>query len=375
MTSTRAACLSLAVGLLTIVGALPARGQALGTACTSPNDPACNHLKCYKIKDKPIVGTTPSSALLQVDNQFGRELVFRLQPLMLCVPSLKSCCVNGAACSPTACQPNPVPAPGLPHLKCYKIKAKTCLNANCAKLTAFPKNIQVLLRDQFGPEGPLQVGPPLMFCAPVDKVVVGQPTTTTTTITTTTTTTSTTTTTLRCHLDAATNACTGPCPAGAPPGSQCAKLPSGKCGCVAPPVCCECPGQPCFDTNGQCPTQCAATPNSTCNATGHCGCGTCFDPNAGPAGACTNIPCSTSQPCPAPLFCNPAQCPAPCDPCAQGAACNPVSCLRPDGTNSQCRLSGPAPATCSCCGPTNSFCTTDFDCCSLICNVSTNSCQ
>ena len=33
------------------------------------------------------------------------------------------------------------------------------------------------------------------------------------------------------------------------------------------------------------------------------------------------------------------------------------------------------PGACSCCGPTGAFCTTDFDCCSLICNVSAQTCQ
>jgi hypothetical protein len=99
----------------------------------------------------------------------------------------------------------------------------------------------------------------------------------------------------------------------------------------------------------------------------------CRDP-ASPTLACTNIPCSTSQPCPNNLICDPVQCAGPCDPCAQGAACNPVSCLRPDGTNSQCRQPQPG-ASCSCCGPTGAFCTTDFDCCSLICNVATQTCQ
>src|SRR5262245_54222495 len=72
MTSKRSVCLSLAAGLLVFLVALPARGQSPGTACTSPLDPACNHLKCYKIKDKPLVGTAANPALLQVDNQFGR---------------------------------------------------------------------------------------------------------------------------------------------------------------------------------------------------------------------------------------------------------------------------------------------------------------
>jgi hypothetical protein len=350
-----------------LVGALATRAaaQAPGTACTSPLDPACNHLKCYKINDVPIKATAP---LLQLDNQFGREVVFRLKPVFLCVPMLKSCCVAGS-CSPSNCQPNPVPAPALPHFKCYTIQAKTCTNANCATLGSFTKGTQVLLRDQFGPEGPLALGPPKMLCAPASKIVVGQPTTTTTTSTT-----STTSTTLGCHQDPLTNQCTGPCPPTAPAGSQCALLPSGKCGCVAPPVCCECPGAACTNTNGQCPTGCNTVPNATCNAaTGSCGCGLCRDP-ASPT-ACTNIPCSTSQPCPSNLICDPSHCPTPCDPCQQGAACNPVSCLRPDGTNSQCRQTQLPPISCECCGPAGGFCTSDADCCSGICNVATQTCS
>ena len=38
---------AIAAGLVAVLGVLPARGQAPGTACTSPLDPACNHLKCY----------------------------------------------------------------------------------------------------------------------------------------------------------------------------------------------------------------------------------------------------------------------------------------------------------------------------------------
>ncbi len=361
--------LAFAAGLLAAALARPAGAQIpAGTACTTANDPACNHLKCYKIKDTPLVGTTPKTALLQMDNQFGRELVFKLQPVMLCLPTQKSCCKNGA-CSPTLCAPNPVPAPALPHFKCYKVKAKTCPNGDCSKLTAFPKGIQVILRDQFGTEQNVPVGQPQMICAPADKIVVNASTTTTTT-----TSTSTTTTTLVCQFSPATGACVGGCPSTAPAGSQCALVAPGKCACAAPPVCCECPGAACFNTNHQCPTGCNTVPNANCNATGHCDCGTCFDPTAGPNGACTTIPCSTSQACPAPLFCNPNQCPAPCDPCAQGSACN-AACLRPDGTAAHCQLSGPAPQSCSCCSPTGGFCTSDFDCCSNICNVATNTCQ
>src|SRR5881628_2234087 len=69
--------------------------------------------------------------------------------------------------------------------------------------------------------------------------------------------------------------------------------------------------------------------------------------------------------------------PAPCDPCKTQPQpqCNPVSCLRSDGTNSQCGLSGPVPGqTCDCCGPTGAFCTSDFDWCSNICNVTASTC-
>ena len=57
--------------------------------------------------DTPITGRTP---LLQVDNQFGREAIFRLQPVLLCVPSQKACCDTSGSCSAANCAPNPVPA-------------------------------------------------------------------------------------------------------------------------------------------------------------------------------------------------------------------------------------------------------------------------
>src|SRR5262249_27024952 len=222
--------LALATSLVVTLATLAA-AQAPGTACTSPLDPACDHLKCYQIKDTPITAKVP---LLQLDNQFGREVVFRLQPVFLCVPTQKSCCKAGA-CSPSNCNPNPVPAPALPHYKCYKIKAKTCTTPSCAKLANFSKGTQVILQDQFGREDAVPLGPPKMLCAPASKIVVGQTTTTTSTTETstteTTTSTSTTTTMPGCHLDPLSNMCTGPCPATAPAGSQCALLPSGQCGC------------------------------------------------------------------------------------------------------------------------------------------------
>jgi len=367
---------ALAAVLLTAGFAGSAVAQGTVPACSQPFDPTCNHLKCYAIKDRLLTPVT-----LQVDNQFGREKLVLAQAVLLCLPTQKSCC-NAAGCSPSNCAANPVPAPPLPHFKCYKIKGKTACTASdptCATIATFPKKtIQVNLRDQFGLEGPLPVLAPKLFCTPVDKQVVGGPTTTTTqrpptsTTTTSTTTTTTTTTIQFCHNDTASpTGCSGPCPPTAPAGSQCTKLPSGKCDCVAPPVCCECaPGTPCFNTNGQCPTNCSTVPNATCNTTGHCSCGFCSD------GACTGTPCSTSQPCPTGQFCDPINCPAPCDPCAQGGTCTAVPCLRSDGTNSQCRLTGPVPGqVCSCCGQPGAFCTSNGDCCSpLTCNAA-GTCQ
>jgi hypothetical protein len=366
--------IAVAVGLL--VGGLAVRAGAQGaaSACTTPLDPACNHLKCYQIKD---TATTQKTPIVQLDNQFGREVVFRLQPVLLCVPTQKSCC-NASGCSAANCQPNPVPSPALPHFKCYRIKAKECPNNDCTTLAKFAKGtVQVNLRDQFGPEGPLPLGNPVLLCAPADKQVVGQTTTTTNSTTTTVTTTSTTTTTAVsfCHFDSLSNACAGPCPPSAPAGSQCEQIAPGDCQCVLPPVCCECQSGACFNSNGECPTGCSTVPNATCDSTtGQCGCGLCRDP-ASPTG-CTNpgVPCSTSQPCPSNLICDPVHCPAPCDPCAQGTACNPVQCIRTDGTFSRCQAPISGSSSCSCCGPPNGPCLTDADCCSGVCNAA-KSCQ
>jgi hypothetical protein len=152
-----------------ILGALATPAAAQGTACTTPLDPACNHLKCYQIKEKAST-VVSKSPLLRLDNQFGREVVYRLQAVLLCVPTQKSCC-NATGCSPANCNPNPVAAPGLPHLKCYKIKAKFCpaSDPTCASPVAFPKNNLVNLRDQFGTVLNVPVGNPRMVCVPVDK--------------------------------------------------------------------------------------------------------------------------------------------------------------------------------------------------------------
>jgi hypothetical protein len=360
----------VALSAALIAGAFvaPAGGQGIPAACTQPLDPACNHLKCYQIKDKAttIVSKAP---LLQLDNQFGREVVYRLQPVLLCVPTQKSCC-NATGCSPANCNPNPGPAPGLPHLKCYKIKAKTCVNPACATLSAFPKNNLVNLRDQFGQALNVPVGNPRIVCVPVEKEHVGA--TTTTTVTTT----STTTTTIVCHFDATSpTRCSGPCPPTAPTGSQCVLVAPNLCDCLPPPVCCECGAAGCFDINGACPAGCFGVPGATCNpATGDCACGYCRD---APSPACIQplIPCSPNQPCPQGTICDPVNCPRPCGgPCDQPAGqCSPDPCFRTDGTAALCR---PTPFDpCDCCNPPGGSCTTDFDCCSGICNVGPNVCS
>lgn len=379
--SRRPVTLTLSTFLLLAAFALPAAAQGTPVACTSPLDPACNHLKCYQIKDKPST-VISKSPVLQIDNQFGREVIYRLQPVLLCVPSQKSCCCPGPSCAPGAvqgcfpsnCQPNPNPpgAPGLPHFKCYKIKAKACTTATCATVSGIPatKGVLVNLRDQFGQELNVPVGKPVMLCAPADKQVVGQ---TTTTVTTTT---QTTTTTIICHFDSSptVNGCVGPCPPNAPAGSQCVQTGPGKCDCIPPPVCCQCngaSGPACFDTTNPCPAGCLAVPNSDCDpVTRQCTCGFCID-----NGTCSGIPCSPSQPCPVGTTCDPHDCPRPCgDSCTTQPLPCTSQCQRPDGTIAQCHQQA-GTTSCSCCGPAGSFCTTDFDCCSLVCNVTAGTCQ
>jgi hypothetical protein len=174
--------------------AIPARAQF---------DPAHNHLKCYKIAGPAI------KKKVLADNQFGTELIVKLTPQLLCVPTQKSCCANPPntpGCQPTGCAPDPSlnqPAPA-DHFKCYKIMAKVCLDPpTCNQLERFNnKTFAVHLEDQFGSQD-VDVGNPQLLCAPVLKVVTrpttttttGLPTTTTTGVPTTTTTTSTTSTT------------------------------------------------------------------------------------------------------------------------------------------------------------------------------------
>lgn len=223
-------------------------GAARAQQCTTPFDPSCHNLKCYKIGGPVFVQP------LQLDDQFGRERVFTLVPQFLCNPTLKSCCVkkpdgtfdcskpSAANCPPDPSQPNqPVP---VDHFKCYKINVKECppctpspTNANCVataagafdctKLTGrfppIPPPIQVQLIDQFHQEK-VNVGPPKMLCVPVVKVVVS-PTTTTTRVPTTTTT-------IPCHAPDAAGACNGDCPSTPPNNMKCLATSASSCDCV-----------------------------------------------------------------------------------------------------------------------------------------------
>ncbi len=268
-----------AIGVLAGGLATPASAQF---ACTTPNDPACNHLKCYQIRGAPI------TVNVQVDNQFDREAFIQLQPVLLCTPAEKSCCIAGAGCSPNNCPPNPVPAPGLPHFKCYKFKGKTaCTDLACTSTVKFPKGTVVNLTDQFGVETNVPVGKPVIFCAPALKQVVS-PTTTTTTLGCPPNCPTTTTTMRGCSQIAGSNppmcdtvgcmpplacvfvntmctcetpcggtggACSGFCPNAA---QACKASTTGVCGCCVPT------GGPCTPGSS---TDCCS---GTCNAAGMC---------------------------------------------------------------------------------------------------------
>jgi len=180
--------------------------------------------------------------------------------------------------------------------------------STCAAIATFPKKTDPgQPADQFGLEGPLPVLAPKLFCTPVDKQVVGGPRPP------------------RRNTRRPPRR-PSPQPPAPPPRHPVLSqrhgvgdwlqraLPALSSGRVAvheaplremrlrrAAVCCECPGVPCFNTNGQCPTTTNASPFETppANASGHCDCGFCSD------GACTGTPCSTSQPCPTGQFCDP----------------------------------------------------------------------
>ena len=81
-----------------------AAGLIVGTLATpaaAQFDPLHNNLKCYQIKSASTTKT------IVAVNQFGKEALFRLQPVLLCLPTQKICCkddtVSDQGCVQVAC--------------------------------------------------------------------------------------------------------------------------------------------------------------------------------------------------------------------------------------------------------------------------------
>ena len=180
---------------------------ALATSAFAQFDTQHDHLKCYKITGGAIV------TKVQTDNQFGREMIFKLVPKFLCAPTQKTCVATDGSCGkPGAPSGDPVR-----HFKCYKVAAKECPNDNCTELTGRFAPVPAELIDQFGTEQ-VNIGVPKMLCAPVEKIVTRSTTTTTQCVPPNC---PTTTTTMPCASDS-------DCPGAAGSGRVCI---AGTCGC------------------------------------------------------------------------------------------------------------------------------------------------
>jgi hypothetical protein len=249
------------------VAAAGTLASALASPAAAQFDPQHNHLKCYKI------GGPAFLTRVQLDNQFGREIVAKLVPQFLCVPTQKTCCdPQKPGCVPlaTGCPPDPSPNQPAPvdHFKCYKIAAKQCdlndptLVDPCTRLSGKFVKTPVDLLDQFHPELNVTVGVPKMLCVPVVKTPKNTttthppPTTTSTTIE-------------GCRPDAGQPpTCAGPCPN---LGEVCVNRTPGTvdCGCVPDTQVCAaqqataCASGRCTRVDQQCVfdgTACACTP-------------------------------------------------------------------------------------------------------------------
>lgn len=277
---------SLAATLLALGLAAPAAAQF---------DPAFNHLKCYRIRPQPGTSGGVVKTLL-AENQFGRERIVKLTPVLLCAPTKKICCSNAAdvpGCTQVSCPPDPTPnqPAAVDHFKCYKIGVKFCdqASAACTTLAKAPKGIPATLVNQFGTEKVL-IGPAKLLCTPVLKII---DTTSTTTSTQTTTTESTTTTTLPCRDVAQPGQapmCAGSCPVGS--GLECVFI-GGTVGCTceipcaltapAPQTCnmqfCPKAGQQCIPTAVN-PCGCCFPSGGPCTTASDCCSGVCMATNA-----------------------------------------------------------------------------------------------
>jgi len=265
--------------------AVAALGLLLPVRATAQFDPQHSHLMCYQIRDKSITKT------LITDDQFGRLLIAKLTPALLCLPTQKTCCAPGTAsitCVPTTCPTGPIQPSAVPHFKCYKVSARACLDPACTKVTGWKSgSVVVNLEDQFGPETSIKVGRPQLLCAPVEKKVVS---------TTTTTTPNTTTTTLQpCKSPNAAGLCGGSCPqqtaclATSPTSCDCVPVSQHCTGGVGgAPVCgglCPGVGQTCVQSSPTAPCACApACGQSAPACNGACPTGQACVPL--PTGAC-----------------------------------------------------------------------------------------
>jgi hypothetical protein len=259
-------------------------GLLLAGSASAQFDPQHSHLQCYQIRGKAI------TQRVITDDQFGRSLVVKLSPTLLCLPTQKSCCAPSTAgvCIPTTCPTGPIQPTPVPHFKCYKVAARTCLDAACTKLAGFKNgSIVVNLEDQFGFEGNIRVNRPQLLCAPVEKTVI--------TPTTTTTSTTTTTTLQPCKAPDTTGLCGGSCPEQ----TSCVATGPATCDCV--PIQKQCTGSPAGAAcGGFCPnvTQICAesSPNGSCGCLPACG-GSAPACNGACAGGKRCVPLGTTAGC------------------------------------------------------------------------------
>jgi len=257
--------------------AVAALGLLFAAPAAAQFDPRHSHLECYQIRDKSITKE------LITEDQFGRLLIAKLTPALLCLPTQKTCCQPSAAgvCVPTTCPTGPIEPSAVPHFKCYKVSARACLDPTCTKVTGWKSgSVVVNLEDQFGPETNIKVGRPQLLCAPVEKKVVST--------TTTTTTPNTTSTTLQpCKSPTAAGLCGGSCP----PQTTCLATSPTSCDCV--PVTQHCTGV--VGGAAVCGGLCPGV-GQTCvqpSPTAPCACA----PACGQSAPACNGACSTGQTC------------------------------------------------------------------------------
>jgi hypothetical protein len=228
---------------------------ALAPEAFAQFDAQHDHLKCYKIKGGAIV------TKVQTDNQFGREMIFKLVPQFLCAPTQKTCLATDGSCG----KPGGPSGDPVRHFKCYKVAAKQCPSNDCTKLTGRFAPVPAELIDQFGDEH-VTVGVPKMLCAPVEKIVTSGTTTTTSTSTTS------------CPITTTTfHVACGQLPPSSCGGGDCPRTATcivdmtGVCSCSGPPPPCG-PDVTTGTCGGTCSTgTCVVIPSGPCEPT-QCAC-------------------------------------------------------------------------------------------------------